>query len=147
MDSQEFYARMDFEAFGEILGRQNIVNATIQAEERFDGMQHSTTNREFTINYSDDSLTGRIDDRATATAYLIFATTKDSRKSPDKHFKMGGPYHFEFDRIYDPETDEGNAWNARGWRISKMKLRLVWTENEEIDKFRVFTKGKAETLR
>ncbi|EWG50843.1 hypothetical protein FVEG_09974 [Fusarium verticillioides 7600] len=140
-------ARMDFEAFGEIRGRENIVKATIQAEERFESMQHSITNREFTINYYDDSLNGRTSDRATATAYLIFAITEDSRKSPGKHFKMGGPYHFEFERIYDPDTDEGKAWNARGWRISSMKLRLIWTENEEIDKFGVFTKGKAKSLR
>ncbi|KAF5663478.1 hypothetical protein FDENT_13125 [Fusarium denticulatum] len=71
-------ARMDFEAFGGIRGRQNIFNAIIQAGERFDGMQHSTTNREFTINYSDDSLNGRIGDRATATAYLIFTIIEDS---------------------------------------------------------------------
>lgn len=139
-------AVMDFEAFGKTHGRENIIKGTIAAEDRFEGMQHSMTNREFTINHIDDTPNGAIGDKATANAYLIFAITEDTRKKSEEHFKMGGYYNFKFQRVNDPDTDPGNEWGARGWRITSMKLRLIWTENEKVDKFGVFSKGKAQSL-
>lgn len=137
---------MDFEAFGTVRGRKNIVETTRQAEECFEGMQHSQTNREFILDYKDDSPDGSVGDTATATAYLFFVVCEDTRKNSQGHFKMGGPYHFEYERVYHPDSEEGKLWGARGWRLTKMKLRLIWTDHDQNDKAGTFTSSRAPTL-
>lgn len=101
-------AEFDFGPFGTHSGRQKIREVCEAAEEPYLAMQHSMTNLQFEV----------AGDTATGTAYLWFAGVQDPA-TPSKHYDIGGPYEWEFRRI--PE----------GWRLSRMQLRIVWTQGDE----------------
>ncbi|KAK9382811.1 uncharacterized protein V2V93DRAFT_378882 [Kockiozyma suomiensis] len=101
---------MCFEKWGDIIGPEKISAAAGGAEDRFQGLQHSMTNFEFTVE----------GDAAKARCYLWFAATKDTSK-PREHHAFGGHYHFEFKRTAD------------GWRIARMHLQKIWAQNEDTE--------------
>lgn len=101
---------LGFENWGEIVGREKISAAAGGAENRFQGLQHSMTNMQFTIN----------EDTASARCYLWFAATMDTTK-PHEYHAFGGHYRFQFKRT------------SEGWRISRMQLSKVWAQNEDTE--------------
>ncbi|KAH7129696.1 hypothetical protein B0J13DRAFT_563248 [Dactylonectria estremocensis] len=102
---------LGFEKWGEVVGRDKIAAISGGAEDRFQGLQHSMTNMNFTVN----------GDEASGTCYLWFAATMDTSK-PHEYHAFGGPYKFNFKRT--PE----------GWRISRMQLKKIWAQNEDTQK-------------
>ncbi len=102
---------MEFEKWPKVVGREAITKAS-SVERRFQGLQHTMTNLEF-------SITGP--DTAIGTSYLWFAATPDVSK-PEIHYAFGGPYTFDFKRT------------SEGWRISRMRLRKIWAQGEDTEK-------------
>ncbi|KAH8654826.1 hypothetical protein BGZ61DRAFT_486884 [Ilyonectria robusta] len=102
---------LGFEKWGDVVGRDKIAAIAGNAEDRFQGLQHSMTNMNFTVN----------GDEASGTCYLWFAATMDTSK-PHEYHAFGGPYKFNFKRT--PE----------GWRISRMQLKKIWAQNEDTQK-------------
>ncbi|KAH6972759.1 hypothetical protein BKA56DRAFT_620133 [Ilyonectria sp. MPI-CAGE-AT-0026] len=102
---------LGFEKWGDVVGRDKIAAIAGGAEDRFQGLQHSMTNMNFTVN----------GDEASGTCYLWFAATMDTSK-PHEYHAFGGPYKFNFKRT--PE----------GWRISRMQLKKIWAQNEDTQK-------------
>lgn len=101
-------AEFDFGPFGTHNGRDKIREICEKAEEPYLDMQHSMTNMQFEVD----------GDKATGTAYLWFAGVPDPQ-NPSQHFDIGGPYRWEFRRT------------AQGWLLSKMHLRITWTQGSE----------------
>ncbi len=99
---------LGFENWGTIVGREKIAAASGGAEDRFQGLQHSMTNMEFTVD----------GDKAVGTCYLWFSATMDTSK-PHEYHAFGGPYRFDFTRT--PE----------GWRIARMQMKKIWAQNED----------------
>lgn len=102
---------LGFEKWGDIVGRDKIAAASGGAEDRFQGLQHSMTNMNFSVN----------GDEASGTCYLWFAATMDTSK-PHEYHAFGGPYKFNFKRT------------SEGWRISRMRLQKIWAQNEDTQK-------------
>jgi 3-phenylpropionate/cinnamic acid dioxygenase small subunit len=101
---------LGFEKWGDIVGRDKIAAAAGGAENRFQGLQHSMTNMQFTIN----------EDTASARCYLWFAATMDTSK-PHEYHAFGGHYRFQFKRT------------SEGWRIARMELHKVWAQNKDTE--------------
>ncbi|KAF4334395.1 hypothetical protein FBEOM_11787 [Fusarium beomiforme] len=102
---------LGFEKWGDIVGRENISAAAGGAEDRFQGLQHSMSNMQFTVD----------GDEASGTCYLWFAATMDTSQ-PHKYHAFGGSYKFKFRRT------------SEGWRISRMQLKKIWAQNEDTEK-------------
>lgn len=105
---------MEFEQWPKVVGREAIKKAS-STEARFQGLQHTMTNLQFSVDGSDV---------ASGTAYLWFAATPDV-SNPESHYAFGGPYTFNFKRT------------AEGWRISRMQLKKIWAQGHDTEK--VFT--------
>jgi len=101
---------LGFEKWGDVVGQEKIAAISGGAEDRFQGLQHSMTNMEITLD----------GDEARATCYLWFAATMDTSK-PREHHAFGGHYKFNFKRA------------PQGWRISRMQLKKVWAQNEDTE--------------
>jgi 3-phenylpropionate/cinnamic acid dioxygenase small subunit len=101
---------LGFENWGEVVGPAKISDISSNAENRFEGLQHSMTNMQVDVD----------GDEATCRCYLWFAATKD-RKKPNEYYAFGGHYKFNFRRTPD------------GWRISRMQLKKMWAQNEDTE--------------
>ena len=99
---------LGFEVWDEVVGPENITAIASEAEDRFQGLQHSMTNMDIAIN----------GDEATCRCYLWFAAIMDTSK-PHEYHAFGGPYNFKFKRTED------------GWRIARMQLKKIWAQNED----------------
>lgn len=102
---------LGFENWGDVTGRDKIAAIARNAEDRFQGLQHSMTNMQFTID----------GDTAQGTAYLWFAATMDTSK-PREHHAFGGHYKFAFRR------------GSEGWSITRMELKKIWSQNDDTEK-------------
>ena len=100
---------LGFEKWGDIVGNEKIAEISGGAEDRFEGLQHSMTNMQFTVDGNE----------AKATCYLWFAATMDTSK-PHEYHAFGGPYQFWFKRT------------PQGWRIARMQLKKIWAQNEDV---------------
>lgn len=99
---------LGFEKWGDIVGRDKIAAMAGGAEDRFQGLQHSMTNLQFTIDGND----------ASARCYLWFAATMNV-SDPHEYHAFGGHYRFNFKRT------------SEGWRIARMQLHKIWAQNED----------------
>lgn len=97
-----------FESWPEVAGVEKIAAIARNAEDRFQGLQHSMTNMEFVLD----------GDKAQGTCYLWFSATMDTTK-PREHHAFGGHYRFTFKRTSD------------GWKIATMNLKKIWAQNED----------------
>lgn len=102
---------MEFEQWPKVVGREAIAKAS-SVEGKFQGLQHTVTNLQFSVDGSDS---------ATGTAYLWFAATPEVSK-PEVHYAFGGPYTFHFKRT------------TEGWRISRMHLKKIWAYGQGTEK-------------
>ncbi|EMT63009.1 hypothetical protein ACKRZS_013191 [Fusarium odoratissimum] len=102
---------LGFESWGDVVGVENIAAAARGAEDRFQGLQHSMSNLQFTVN----------GDTAEGRCYLWFSATMDTSK-PHEYHAFGGHYRFKFQR-----TD-------KGWKISRMQLKKIWAQNEDTER-------------
>ncbi|KAL4737910.1 hypothetical protein BDV11DRAFT_171508 [Aspergillus similis] len=66
---------LGFQNWEDIVGRENIAAGSRNAEDRFQGLQHSMTNVQITVD----------GDTASARAYLLFAATMDTSKPREYH--------------------------------------------------------------
>lgn len=102
--------RLHFEVWDEVVGPEKIAAIASGAEDRFQGLQHSMTNLDVTVNGDD----------ATCRCYLWFAAIMDTSK-PHEYHAFGGPYKFTFKRT------------TEGWRIATMQLKKIWAQNKDTE--------------
>lgn len=103
---------MEFEGWGPVRGKQRIEEVARGAEDRFQGLQHTMTNRAFELKAADE---------ATGACYLWFAATPDVNK-PEINYAFGGWYRWGFVRT------------SQGWRIKSMHLRRMWSMGEDTER-------------
>lgn len=103
---------MEYEGWGPVVGREKISKVASEAENRFEGLQHTFTNYQFEVNDNDEAL---------GTSYLWFAATMNCKK-PEENYAFGGAYRWNFKRT------------ENGWKIQRMHLRKLWSKGEDTEK-------------
>jgi 3-phenylpropionate/cinnamic acid dioxygenase small subunit len=104
---------LGFDAWGgDVQGPYQIAATARSAEDRLDGLQHSMTNMEVTVD----------GDEGTCRCYLWFAATKGDTGGPREYQAFGGHYRFDVRRTGD------------GWRISRMQLKKGWAQDEDTER-------------
>lgn len=99
-----------FQDWEDVVGHEKIAALGSGAEDRYQGLQHSMTNIELSID----------GDQATGSSYLWFAATLDTSK-PHEYHGFGGPYEISF------------KLTAEGWRIATMRLKRIWAQNPDTE--------------
>ncbi|RYP75783.1 hypothetical protein DL769_003739 [Monosporascus sp. CRB-8-3] len=99
-----------FEDWEDVVGREKIAALIGSSEDRFQGLQHSLTNVELSID----------GDQVTGICYLRFAATLNTSK-PYEYHGFGEPYDFSFRRT------------KHGWKIATLQLKKIWAQNQDTE--------------